>query len=157
MSKYAVWLLVVSVLGCGAPAPAGPQVVHSPCAPLVVAPPEGASPVQREALEGSLLAWNALGFTQLRLDGDGEPIALRFEKAAALFHGFYDPQTGEVFINQGLDDANELRVVIAHELGHAMGLAHVAVSERASVMNPGNLVTRPTPEDNALLVEACSR
>ena len=63
---------------------------------------------------------------------------------------------GTIFLGRYLvDDTGELTVVIAHELGHAMGLQHVEPSARASVMNPGNLVTRPTPADNALLVESC--
>jgi len=157
MSKYAVFVLLF--LGCGAasvaPATSSDPIVHSPCAPLVVAPPDGCTPLQREALGGALDAWNALGFTQLSLEGDGEPIALHFKDAAEFFHGLYDPETGEVIVNSRLDDALALQVVISHELGHAMGLPHVLDSERASVMNPGNTVIRPTPVDNEQLQARC--
>jgi len=40
---------------------------------------------------------------------------------------------------------------VAHELGHAFGLVHVPQSERTSLMNPGNISTPPTVEDQAAL------
>ena len=42
-------------------------------------------------------------------------------------------------------------VTIAHEIGHAFGLAHVPAGERASVMNPGNLNIEPNADDAATL------
>ena len=81
---------------------------------------------------------------------------MRFADAAAFFHGYYDPETGEVSINNDLQDPGELAVVIAHELGHAMGLSHVPSAQRASVMNPGNLGTPPGVDDNALLSLRCA-
>ncbi len=109
--------------------------------------------MQADAVAAARELWNARGFTKLSAGGDGEPIALSFEKAASFFHGFYDPTTGEVLINSTLDEPGELAVVVAHELGHAMGLPHI--ENRASVMNPGNLSVSPTPEDNEQLEQSC--
>jgi len=130
-------------------------VIHDACGPLTLVVPDDATDVQREGISRAIAAWDSLGFTQLSLEGPGEPIAVHFEKAGGMFHGFYDPENGEVLINVAIDDPAELQVVLAHELGHAMGLAHVALSERLSVMNPGNITLAPTSEDNARVQALC--
>jgi hypothetical protein len=158
--KHAVLAVAVAaavVMGCGAPPEdTTPAVVYPPCGPLIVAPPTSASPLQRNAVLAGLELWNRQGFTQLGAAGDGQPIALHFQKASPIFNGFYDPKTGEVLINESMDEPGEIAVVVAHELGHAMGLAHVEQNERASVMNPGNLSVTPTPADSALLSSSCA-
>jgi hypothetical protein len=130
-------------------------VFHTPCGPLTVSLAGEVSAAQRENIISALGAWNSHGFTRLSVEGEGEPIALKFDRSSPVFHGFYDPQTGEVLINQEVEDPWELQVVVAHELGHAMGLAHVARSERPSVMNSGNLTLAPTPEDGASVRALC--
>jgi hypothetical protein len=130
-------------------------IIHDACGPLVVTLEAGTSEAQRSGISAALAAWNSLGFTRLSLEGEGEAVALRFEAAAAFFHGFYDPDTGEVLINRDLTDPQELEVVVAHELGHAMGLPHVAPKERSSVMNSGNVTLRPTPDDSAQIEARC--
>jgi Zn-dependent peptidase ImmA (M78 family) len=84
---------------------------------------------------------------------DQATIQVRFEDAAGPFHGLYDDKTGTVYINQGIANRAVLAVVVAHELGHAFGLHHVPTDDRTSLMNPGNLATPPTLEDE-LAVEA---
>lgn len=109
--------------------------------------------MQQSAVAAALDSWNVHGLTRLSTSGGGERIALQFQPAFGSFHGLYDPDTGDVFINSTMEDPGEVAVVVAHELGHAMGLMHL--EHRASVMNPGNLRVPPTPEDNALLVQTC--
>lgn len=75
-------------------------------------------------------------------------IPVHFQTAAAPDHGLYDGQSGTIFVNDDLG-GSALAVVLAHEIGHAFGLFHVAPSVRASVMNPGNLSTPPTAGDAA--------
>jgi hypothetical protein len=152
--------LLVGSLGCGGePEPLGDDALrHDACGPIAVLGPDSMSDVQRQGLARALQAWNAHGFTQLTTDPEGAPdvVQLRFQKAARLFFGFYDPSTGEVLINQDIDDPSELEVVISHELGHAMGLSHVSGSTRTSVMNMGNTTTVPNAADNDALVSTWS-
>lgn len=156
--KHAVLFVAVCAAACGAPAEApGPAIVYLPCGSLVVAPPAAASPMQRDAVAAGLELWNSRGLTRLSSSGEGEPIALSFQPAASLFHGLYDPKTGEVLINDSMDDPAEISIVVAHELGHAMGLQHVDARTRPSVMNPGNVTLGPTEEDNVLLSGRCNQ
>jgi hypothetical protein len=81
-------------------------------------------------------------------------VPLRFEAAAALSHGFYDPVRGLVLVNDDLV-ARPLAVTIAHEVGHAFGLVHV--TNRPSVMNPGNLEVEPNASDATALADLWGR
>jgi len=73
-------------------------------------------------------------------------IQLVFEDAAEAFHGIYDDEHGVIYINAKITDPKPLAIVIAHELGHAMGLPHIAA---ASVMRSGNTTIAPTVDDEA--------
>jgi hypothetical protein len=149
--------VVVALSSCASEDPMTPPdgVVHDACSPLTINTPTDASDLQKEGIAQAIAAWNQLGFTQLTLEGAGEPIAVHFEKAAGMFHGFYDPDTGEVLINTEVQKIDEIKVVVAHELGHAMGLPHVRQTERPSVMNPGNLSLAPTAADSASVQALC--
>lgn len=156
--KRAFLAVAVAVsFSCGGPPEEpGPAVVYPPCAPISVAVPSTASATQQSAVVAGLELWNARGLTRLAPADDTAAVPLTFQKAASFFHGFYDPNTGEVFVNETLTDPHEIAVVVAHELGHAMGLAHVDANERTSVMNPGNLDVTPTAADSALLSAGCT-
>lgn len=62
-------------------------------------------------------------------------------------YGYYD--AGAISINDALD-GDAAAIAIAHELGHSIGLVHV--TDRGSVMNPGNLTIAPTAADRAAIV-----
>ena len=140
------------VAACGAQSEAI-ITVHNPCSPVTVAPAEGTTADQRASVSGALELWNSLGFTRLTLEASdgGSAIPVIFRDGPEPFHGIYEDGVGDVVINQNLTDPAAATVVIAHELGHAMGLLHVAPSERRSVMNQGNLDQVPTAEDGAAL------
>lgn len=79
----------------------------------------------------------------------GTTVDVQFEAAAEAFHGLYDDTTGIIYINSSISDPEVLSIVIAHEVGHAFGLAHITA--RPSVMNPGNLTIKPNVEDQAAI------
>lgn len=143
--------LLLALASCGAPEPTSPAIVYSPCGPLSVRAGGDTSSDELASIVAAAHDWNRFGLTQLGVADGGEQIPLVMQDAAEAFHGLYDDQRGEIYVNRRLTDFGERQVTIAHELGHAMGLPHVPAAERASLMNPGNLVLHPTDEDARVL------
>ncbi|HVT05869.1 MAG TPA: matrixin family metalloprotease [Polyangia bacterium] len=141
-------------LGCGdGSAPGGATITFDACAPLAVVLDPSATPAQREGLQRAVELWNQSAATQLTAAPapPGVPaVPVHFQSAAAPDHGLYDAQGAQIFLNDDLTGAT-LAVVMAHEIGHAMGLVHIDPASRPSVMNPGNLSTTPTAADAAQL------
>jgi Matrixin len=126
---------LLALVGCGA----GDTTIDrtfDPCTLAIDA--AGANDVQRAAIADALVMWDLT-------PGEGTPLAMTFENAAAAFHGVYEDEVGIVRINVQITDPRALSIVIAHELGHAFGLPHI--DGRASLMNRGNLTTSPTAAD----------
>ena len=131
---------------CSANANEPIELTHDACAPLALISTT-ASTEQLEGLEAAQALWRNRGAPSLGLRA-GATIEVRFEDAAPAFHGLYDDTTGVIYINTDLHEP-ELAIVVAHELGHAFGLLHV--TDRESLMNPGNLATPPTADDQRAL------
>lgn len=132
--------MVVACNGNDAPIAAA----HDACAPLALVTSSGTD-TQRAALDDAQTLWRDRGAPALGLRA-AATLEVRFEAAADVFHGLYDDAQDVIYINAALADPT---IVIAHELGHAFGLAHV--TDRISVMNAGNLTTPPTEEDQLAL------
>jgi hypothetical protein len=131
---------MVFVVACAAEGP--PPPVFDACAPLAITGDDTASIAGAEAL------WNAVGVTSLGEAG-GASIPLVFENGVAPEeYGLYAGSA--IYMNDDLDPQQRV-IVLAHELGHAIGLVHV--TDRSSVMNPGNLVVIPTAEDAATVTQ----
>jgi hypothetical protein len=134
-----------------------------PCAPVALVADASATTDQRAAVSAALALWNGVARSQLTLSAPTPApapadaaaattaaIPIHFQQAADVFHGYYDPTTAEISINQDLSAA-PATIAVAHEIGHAFGLVHVPAGQRPSVMNPGNLNVEPTAEDAATL------
>jgi predicted Zn-dependent protease len=103
-----------------------------------------ASTQQLDGIQAAQALWRERGAPALGLRA-GATLEVRFEAAAGAFYGLYDDEHGVIYINSQIANDSMLAVVIAHELGHAFGLPHV--TDRISLMNPGNVTTTPTADD----------
>ena len=145
---------LAALAACSADSPES-YGARSPCAALALTV-TGASVAQRDGIAGAIALWHDRGVSAFDDAAGGAPEAaadaleIRFDAAAATFHGIYEPAAGRVLINRDLDAAT-LGIVIAHELGHVFGLVHVSPDARRSLMNPGNLSTPPTDDDQRAL------
>jgi hypothetical protein len=130
------------------------RVTFNLCEPLVVTPDADATPDQLDGISQAEALWNTIAGARLALPAAAVAAAgasmlpLHFQAAAGNFHGLYDDQSVQVFINSDLAGHDRV-VTIAHELGHTFGLSHVPPDQRPSVMNPGNLTVEPTSQDAA--------
>jgi hypothetical protein len=136
-------IVAIAMAGCGSQPTA---ITFDPCDDVRVADAAGVA--------DAIAMWSAVGVTPFAI---GEPADIRVvvTTGSPAVYGVYDEAT--VYLNAALVDPHERAVTIAHELGHAIALVHVPASERASVMNPGNLTVEPTAEDAAVLETCASR
>ena len=144
--------LVTALLGAcaGDPADTTLDITFDVCQPIAVVAGDGASVGESDSIDAALGMWLALGAYPLGRDGAADQVVeVRFQDAAPQFHGLYDDEAGVVYVNRALVDPHQRAVTVAHELGHAFGLEHVASDQRDSVMNPANLVIEPDAADAA--------
>lgn len=160
-ANLSVSLLAVLIgAGCGGASTELPTsaIRFDACRPLTLVVDEGASARQMLGIHAAIDLWNGPALTRLQAtsplpagEDPGTPtLPLHFRTAAEPSHGFFDPLSGEILINKDLSD-HALAVTVAHEVGHAFGLVHV--TDRPSVMAPGNLNVEPSADDVRALAE----
>lgn len=149
--RWRCLVLLGVLVGCNEPSDGLLQVTYDPCAPLSVTAASDTSSQELASIDSAIGMWRAVGLTGLtRENAPGAPeVSIAFQEAPSSFHGLYEDEVGRVLVNRRLVDDHARAVTVAHELGHAFGLFHVASAERASVMNRANLKLAPTTEDAA--------
>ncbi len=138
------------VAACGAPRQRFAMVFDA-CEPLVLVTPDDVSASEQGSITDAIAMWHAVANVGLMLEenADAAHLPVRFERTA-LYMGRFDDKEGVVWLARGVDERAARAIVLAHELGHAMGLYHV--DKRRSVMRAGNNRVPPLPEDGAALV-----
>ncbi len=142
------WFLCLLFAACGSQ-PSGASFTFDPCDRTVVAA-TSATDDQRASIDDAIAMWHARGVVGLVI-GDQPAVTIAFRDAADAVYGFYDATTATVYVNLRLEDRTQRAITVAHELGHALSLDHVAAKVRTSVMNIGNVAVPPTDEDAAEL------
>jgi hypothetical protein len=143
-------LPIACVACCACSANPGPAPhTFDPCTPIVLVPAADATAAERASIDAAIAAWRDRAGVELTTEPvEGAPrLGVLFRAAPLVFFGIYERDT--VVINRELADGDMRAVVVAHELGHAFGLPHVA--DGASVMAPGNLTVPPGEVDERAL------
>jgi hypothetical protein len=143
-----------SLFACVGGDDAPPPAMADPCMPVVLVAVVGTTDAERGSLADAAALWNAVAPIHLGVDAAGAAdgattIPVRFTAAPLAFLGAYEPDQKDVVVNSEIPDEPTRAIVLAHELGHAFGLAHV--SGRPSVMNASNSTVAPNAGDAAAL------
>jgi hypothetical protein len=145
--------LLPLVGACGSDETEGPAVVYDACQSTLLVPGADVTASERESLGDALALWRdvagpGLSVTDTQLT---QVLPIGFQSAAPSFFGLYRPDRGDILINRELSDRHARAITMAHEIGHAFGLAHV--TGHRSLMNPGNLQVPPAAEDTQLIYQ----
>ncbi len=158
--RVLVGAVALALAGCVTPDTTPPVAIADPCSPIVLVPAADATAAERAAVIAAASMWDDVAATRFAMDDiDGAPrLAVRFASAPLAFFGAYEAERADIVLNRDLPTDALREIAMAHELGHAMGLVHV--TDRDSVMNPGNVTIAPNAADAAALAAlwgACPR
>lgn len=138
------------------------DTVYDPCSPLAIAVLGDHGDAEVAGVESAIAAWARVLPTQITIGatpGAADALPIRFESGESFYRAIYWDAVGEISVSRDRLDPDDYALAIAHEMGHAFGLLHVDKSDRASVMNVGNLEIVPNDEDAAAvraLWDTCS-
>lgn len=125
--------------------------VYDPCSPLAIDVAQDITAAERQGIDGAIAAWAHVLPTRIAIGGAGTAnvLPIRFEPGDTFYRAIYWDSFGLISIGRDRLAPEDYALAIAHEMGHAFGLLHVAKADRASVMNVGNLEVVPNDEDAA--------
>jgi hypothetical protein len=147
---YRSLVVVLATAACGGSSnSADGGITFDPCTGISATAVASATSAQAQGVRDAVALWHKVATLDLSADPGLTEVPVGFQHAADVFHGLYEPDRGDVLINDDLTDPKQLSIVIAHELGHAMGLVHVTYD---SVMQSGNLTIEPQPADAQALI-----
>jgi hypothetical protein len=154
----AALLAALGASACGSLPGVASPVVFDACRPTTIVAALDASSEERAGIAEAIALWSAVGGPPLELapaaasvPAERQVLPLAFQSAAPVSRGLYRADRGDILINRELVDPRARAITVAHELGHAFGLAHE--SARRSLMNPGNLVVPPGEIEARLIRE----
>jgi hypothetical protein len=147
---YRSLVVVLATAACGGSSNSDGGITFDPCRGISAQAAANATPAEAQGVRDAVALWHKVASLDLSADPGLSEVPVGFQQAAEVFHGLYEPDRGDVLINQDLTDPHQLSVVIAHELGHSMGLVHVTYD---SVMQAGNLTIEPQPADAQALIQ----
>jgi hypothetical protein len=128
------------------------ETVYDPCSPLTIAVAPDLGAAETQGIEGAIAAWAQVLPAQIVI-GAGpradDVLPIEFVPGDTFYRGIYWDSLGTISIGRDRLAPEDYALAIAHEMGHAFGLYHVAKSDRASVMNVGNLELAPNDDDAA--------
>lgn len=149
---YRCLVFILATAACGGMSTSGDAgITFDPCTGISAQVSADASPVQAQGVRDAVALWHKVAQLKMSADPGMATVPVGFQKAADVFHGLYEPDRGDVLINEDLSDPHQLAVVIAHELGHSMGLVHI--TSYTSVMTSGNLTVEPQAADAQALID----
>ena len=144
--------LVVLATACASQDEAA--TVYDPCSPLTLSISSDLGADERRGVDEAIAMWSAVLPTHIEV-GTGarasNVLPVIFVRGDVAHRAAYWDRSGIIEIARDRLEPSTYGIALAHELGHAFGLLHVATSDRASVMNVGNLEVRPGADEAAEL------
>jgi hypothetical protein len=156
-----VCLLAATLGGCGAAEVGALPATLDACQTTALVVAADATADERASVHAAVALWHDAGGPPLRVEEAppgaaegaralGSMVPISFRRAAPLFYGLFRPEQGDILINRELASPTARAITIAHELGHAFGLAHAEDSPR-TLMSPGNLKAPPSPAESSAI------
>lgn len=132
------------------------DVTYDPCSELVIVPAADTQPDELASIDEAVRSWGEVIPARIEVAAPGaerEGLRVSFDSGDTFYRAMYWDHLGEISISREKLAPEDHAVALAHELGHAFGLFHVAKEKRPSVMNLHNLEVAPNPADGAAVGE----
>ncbi len=130
------------------------ETVYDPCSPLTLSLSPDLGADERRGVDEAIAMWSAVVPARISVGAGpraSNVLPVIFVRGDVAHRAAYWDRSGIIEIARDRLDPASYGIALAHELGHAFGLLHVATADRASVMNVGNLDVPPGADEAAEL------